>query len=86
MLADLDAHAVSDGANVTSDGKIHAANLILLKGGKPTPKPVDITYKVIHSLKDNDGQIPDLAVPGPALSPSTSTAPISSPATSPHST
>ena len=62
MLADLDAHVVSDGANVTSDGKIHASNLILLKGGKPTPKPVDIDYKVIHSLKNNNGQVPDLAI------------------------
>jgi AsmA protein len=62
MLADLDAHAVSDGVNVTSDGKIHAANLVLMKGGRPTPKPVDIDYKVIHSLKDNNGQVPDLAI------------------------
>jgi AsmA protein len=62
MLADLDAHVTSNGVNVTSNGTIHAANLVLLKGGRPTPKPVDITYNVVHSLKDSSGQVQDLAV------------------------
>jgi AsmA protein len=39
MIADLDAHVVSDGANVTSAGKVHAEHLILLKGGKAAPYP-----------------------------------------------
>ncbi len=62
MLADLDAHVTSNGASVTSTGTIHAANLVLLKGGRPTPKPVDITYNVIHSLKDSTGQVQDLTL------------------------
>jgi AsmA protein len=62
MIAGLDAHIVSDGINVTSDGKVHAEHLILLKGGSAAPDPVDITYRVIHSLKGNSGQVPDLAL------------------------
>jgi len=62
MIAGLDAHIVSDGANITSDGKVHAEHLILLKGGSAAPHPVDITYRVIYSLKGNSGQVSDLAV------------------------
>ena len=62
MIADLDAHVVSDGANVTSAGKVHAEHLILLKGGKAAPYPLDINYQVGHSLRDNSGQVSDLAL------------------------
>ena len=62
MIAGLDAHIVSDGMNVTSDGKVHAEHLILLKGGKAAPHPVDINYQVGHSLKGNSGQVSDLAI------------------------
>jgi AsmA protein len=62
MIAGLDAHIVSDGVNVTSDGKVHAENLILLKGGKAAPYPLDVSYQVGHSLKDNTGQVSDLAL------------------------
>ena len=62
MIAGLDAHVVSDGEHVTSTGKLHAENLIVLKGGKAAPNPVDITYQVGHSLKDNTGEVSDLAV------------------------
>jgi AsmA protein len=62
MIAGLDAHIVSDGMNVTSDGKVHAEHLILLKGGKAAPHPLDINYQVGHSLKGNSGQVSDLAL------------------------
>jgi AsmA protein len=62
MIAGLDAHIVSDGTNITSDGKIHAEHLILLKSGKAAPYPLDVTYKVGHSLRDNSGQVSDLAL------------------------
>jgi len=62
MIAGLDAHTVSDGMTVTSNGKLHAEHLILLKGGKPAPYPLDVTYQVAHSLKDNSGQVSDLAL------------------------
>jgi AsmA protein len=62
MIAGLDAHIVSDGTNVTSDGKVHAEHLILVKGGKAAPYPVDISYQIDHSLTGNNGQISDLAL------------------------
>jgi len=48
--------------NVTSDGKVHAEHLILLKGGKAAPHPLDVNYQVGHSLKGNSGQVSDLAL------------------------
>jgi len=62
MIADLDAHFASDGVNLTSNGKVHAEHLILLKGGKAAPYPVDINYQMSHSLAGNSGQVSDLAV------------------------
>lgn len=62
MIGGLDAHIVSDGLNVTSDGKLHAEHLILLKGGKAAPHPLDIHYQVVHSLMDSRGQVSDLAL------------------------
>ena len=62
MLAGLDAHIVSDGSNVTSGGHLHAANLILRKGGNAAPHPVDIDYQVGHSLKDQSGKVSDLVL------------------------
>ena len=62
MIAGLDAHVVSDGVSVTSNGKAHAEHLILLKGGKAAPNPLDIKFRIVHSLKSNSGQISDLAL------------------------
>jgi AsmA protein len=62
MIAGLDAHIVSDGMNVTSDGKIHAEHLILLKGGKAAPYPLDVSYQIRHSLQGNSGEVSDLAL------------------------
>jgi len=62
MIAGLDAHIVSDGTNVTSDGKVHAEHLILLKGGKAAPHPLDVNYQISHSLKSNSGQVSDLVL------------------------
>jgi AsmA protein len=62
MIAGLDAHIVSDGMHVTSTGKVQAEHLVLRKGGKAAPHPVDLNYRIVHSLKGNSGQISDLAV------------------------
>ncbi|HEX4285765.1 MAG TPA: AsmA family protein [Terracidiphilus sp.] len=62
MIGGLDAHVVSDGVNVTSEGKVHAEHLILRKGGKAAPHAVDVDYRVGHSLKGNRGEVSDLAV------------------------
>ena len=62
MIGGLDAHIVSDGMKVTSDGKVHAEHLILLKGGNAAPHPFDIHYQVVHSLMDHGGKVSDLAL------------------------
>jgi AsmA protein len=62
MLADIDAHAASDGVTLTSNGTIHSQRLTVMKGGSPAPQPVDLTYNVTHTLKENSGQVQDLAV------------------------
>jgi AsmA protein len=62
MIAGLDAHLASDGMHVTSDGKVHAEHLILLKGGKAAPHPLDVDYQIGYSLKGNRGQVSDLAL------------------------
>jgi AsmA protein len=62
MIAGINAHIISDGMNVTSEGKFHAEHLILLKGGKAAPHPLDVNYQVGHSLKGNSGQVSDLAL------------------------
>ena len=55
MLADVDAHAISDGATVASNGTIHTQHLRLRPDAVPAPKPIDVTYNVAHNLSDNTG-------------------------------
>jgi AsmA protein len=62
MLADIDSHVVSTGVTATSKGTIHADRLVLLKGGSPAPKPIELTYEVSHTLKNNHGRVQDLAL------------------------
>jgi AsmA protein len=62
MIAGLDAHIVSDGTNVSSDGKVQAEHLIVLKGGTAAPYPLDVNYQIGYSLKGNSGQVSDLAL------------------------
>ena len=62
MIAGLDAHIVSDGTNVTSDGKVQAEHLVLRKGGTAAPHPIEVSYRIVHSLKGNSGQVSDLAL------------------------
>lgn len=60
MIADIDAHVVSNGATVTSNGTVHIASLQLAQGDAPFPKPVDVTYSILHNLQTDAGQIPDV--------------------------
>jgi AsmA protein len=59
VLADVDARAVSNGTTVSSNGTVHAGHLQLRPNSVPTPKPVDISYNVIHNLSDNTGHLQD---------------------------
>jgi AsmA protein len=62
VLADIDAHAISDGQAITSNGTVHTQHLQLRPDAVPAPKPIDITYAVIHNLADNTGQLQDGAI------------------------
>jgi AsmA protein len=61
VLADIDAHAVSDGSSVSSNGALHAQHLQLRPNAMSAPKPIDVTYNVTHSLSDSTGQLQDAA-------------------------
>lgn len=57
MLADIDAHAATDGQTLNSNGTVHMQRLQLVKTGSPAPKPVDLNYQVTQNLNDNNGQL-----------------------------
>lgn len=59
MLADVDAHATSDGRIVRSKGTVHMQRLQLGKTSSPSPKPIDLTYAVTQNLEDKNGELND---------------------------
>ena len=61
VLADIDAHTVSDGSSVNSNGTVHTQHLQLRPDAMPAPKPIDVTYNATHNLSDNTGQLQDAA-------------------------
>lgn len=61
VLADIDAHAASNGEAITSNGTVHTQHLQLLANASPAPRPIDITYTVTHNLQKNAGQLQDAA-------------------------
>jgi len=62
MVVDIDSQATSDGATLSSSGKIQAAHLQLARTGSPAPHPVDIDYNVSENLDARTGQVSDLAI------------------------
>lgn len=61
LLADMDAHAVSNSATITSDGTVHTQRSQLRPGAAPAPKPIDLSYSVVHNLDDDTGRVQDAA-------------------------
>jgi AsmA protein len=59
VLADIDAHAVSNGTSVSSNGTVHTQHLQLRPDAVPASKPIDVTYSVVHNLSNNSGQLQD---------------------------
>jgi AsmA protein len=57
LVADINAHAVSDGSSVRSRGTLHMQGLRLRTAGAPSPQPIDLTYDISHQLADNAGEI-----------------------------
>jgi AsmA protein len=59
LVADIEANTTSDGKTVNSNGKIHMENLVLRKGGKPTPHAIDLNYTMTQGLNETIGQLQD---------------------------
>jgi AsmA protein len=62
MVVDLNAQLTSDGANLTSTGKIQAAQLQLARTGSPSPQPVNIDYSIRDNLNAQTGSVSDIAI------------------------
>ena len=62
IIVDGEAHVFSNGTIVNANGAIHIARLQILKDGPPFPKPIDVSYAVVHKLHDNAGRVSDIAV------------------------
>jgi AsmA protein len=62
LISDFDVHAASDGATIITSGSVHIENLVLRKGGRPAPKPLDLSYSGTHRLKEGSGDIQDATV------------------------
>jgi AsmA protein len=62
MITDIDAQLASDGATLTSSGKIQAANLQLARTGSPAPRPVNIDYSISDNLDARTGQVSDISI------------------------
>ncbi len=62
MLADFSAQVTSSGGNLTTTGKIAAAQLKLARNGSPAPQPVDIDFNLFDNLSSRTGKVNDIAV------------------------
>jgi AsmA protein len=62
MQNDVDAQLTSDGAHISSTGKIKASRLQLAPKGSPAQSPVDIDYAVSDNLNTRQGIVSDIAV------------------------
>jgi AsmA protein len=59
VVADVEMHAASDGQTLATDGTIQLQNLKLRKGAAAAPKPLDLSYRGSHRLRENTGEILD---------------------------
>lgn len=59
LIADIEMHATSDGQTLATSGTMRLQNLKLRKGAAADPKPLDLTYRGTHRLKENTGEILD---------------------------
>ena len=62
VVADITAHATSDGSTVHSHGTLHMLGLQLTKAGAPSPQPIDLAYDIKHQLADNTGQLQQASI------------------------
>jgi AsmA protein len=62
VIADVTAHATSDGNAVHSSGTLHMQGLQLRTTGAPSPQPIDLTYDITHQMDDNTGQVQQASI------------------------
>lgn len=62
MVLDIDSQLESNGAALTSTGKIAAAKLHLARTGSPAPNPVNVDYTIAHNLEARTGKVSDIAL------------------------
>ena len=62
FVANITAHATSDGSTVHSRGTLHMLGLQLRKAGAPSPQPIDLNYEVQHQMADNAGQVQQASI------------------------
>ncbi|MBW4026407.1 MAG: AsmA family protein [Acidobacteria bacterium] len=62
MLADIAAHAASDGATLSTSGTAHIQNLKLVRNGVPAPHPVDLNFRASQDLNTRAGQVQALTI------------------------
>jgi AsmA protein len=62
MINDVEAQIASDGAAVSSTGKISAERLQLAPHGSPAQHPVNIDYTISSNLKTRAGRVSDIAI------------------------
>ncbi|MES2223023.1 MAG: hypothetical protein V4587_18885, partial [Acidobacteriota bacterium] len=62
MVANITAHATSDGNTVHSSGTLHMQGLQLRKTGVPSPQPIDLKYDITHQMDDKTGQVQQASI------------------------
>lgn len=62
VVANVTAHATSDGTVVHSSGTLRMQELQLTKTGAPSSQPINLTYDIKHQLDDNSGQLQQASV------------------------
>ncbi len=62
MVANITAHATSDGNTVHSSGTLHMQALQLRKTGAPSPQPIDLKYDITHQMEDKTGQVQQASI------------------------
>jgi AsmA protein len=62
VVANITAHATSDGSAVHSHGKVHMQGLQLTKAGAPSPQSIDLTYDIKHQMNDNTGKLQQASI------------------------
>ena len=62
MILDVDAQMDSNGASLTTNGKMQAAQLHLARAGSPAKNPVNIDFAVSDNLASRTGNLSNLAI------------------------